>query len=189
MKTKWFQLPLILICFSLPPALNSAAATESLADAARRESERRKEVDRLGIEETVIIGNGRCSAREGNVTISDPSEIKPLKDSSQTSSPKNSSSLRQYRTTLQKMDRDIRKNEARLEKLRDRLQDLRRKNLTIRDISKIGKNEESRDQTQAEIEALQDELKQQRRERMEVYDSGKKDGFLPGELEGKGIIP
>jgi len=28
-----------------------------------------------------------------------------------------------------------------------------------------------------------------RRERLETYDAGRKAGFLPGELDGKGLIP
>ena len=48
-------------------------------------------------------------------------------------------------------------------------------------------NQQSR--LQAEIDALQIKLKQLRDERFEVYEAGKRAGFLPGELEGKGIIP
>ena len=40
-----------------------------------------------------------------------------------------------------------------------------------------------------QIEEVEAGLKLKRKERASVYDSGKKDGYLPGELEGKGIIP
>ena len=42
---------------------------------------------------------------------------------------------------------------------------------------------------QSEIDALQLKLEQLRDERFEAYETGKRAGFLPGELEGKGIIP
>jgi uncharacterized protein (UPF0335 family) len=40
-----------------------------------------------------------------------------------------------------------------------------------------------------EIEDLELKLKRLQQERSEVYAEGKKAGFLPGELSGKGIIP
>ena len=52
-----------------------------------------------------------------------------------------------------------------------------------------GLNEEDRSRLQAEIEELELKLKQLRRERAETFDDGRKAGYLPGELEGKGIIP
>ena len=51
------------------------------------------------------------------------------------------------------------------------------------------KPKNSQSKLQAEIEELQIKLKRLQEERFEVYESGKKAGFLPGELEGKGIIP
>jgi chromosome segregation ATPase len=188
MKTKWFLIPALSVCF-LSVIADGFSETESLAEAARREAGRRSEVEQLGIKETVIEGNGACSAMGGNVSVFQPYEDNARKADVQTSSSKNKSSLSRYRTQLKKMDREIRKKEGQVEKLRDRSQDLRRKSLMIRDLSKIAQNEQSREQTREQIQALEDELKILRRERREVYDSGRRDGFLPGELDGKGIVP
>jgi len=42
---------------------------------------------------------------------------------------------------------------------------------------------------QDQILELQSKLKRLRQERLDIYEAGKKAGFLPGELDGKGIIP
>jgi chromosome segregation ATPase len=188
MKTKWFLVPVLSGCF-LYLIADGFAETESLAEAARREAERRSEVERLGIHETVVEGNDEGKAMEGNLSIFTPSATKSSKRPASVSSPKSSGSLSRYRAQLKKLDREIRKKEGQVEKLRDQAQDLRRKNLMLRDLSKIARNDQSRAQTQEQIRALEDELKILRRERMEVFDSGKRDGFLPGELDGKGIVP
>jgi len=164
-------------------------ATESLADAARRESERRDRIEQLGIEEKVIEGNGKCSLPEGNVSVLKPSEIKPGKVERTSFPAKDRSALRQYRTKLQKLDKNIRKEESRLEKLRERLDSLKEKSLRIGDLKGFSRNNESRDRIMEQIESLQVDLKLLRREKREVFDSGRIEGFLPGELEGKGIIP
>jgi len=178
-----------MLCFILISGSYPVAAVQSLVEAARREAERRNMLEELGIEETVIEGNGRCYAGEGNVSISAPSEVDPKPVPAIPSSSKNQSSLGRYRAELQKLDQNIRKEEARLRKLQDRLQSLKRENLKIGDSSRRSRNEESQKRTQEQIEELQVDLKLLQKERAEAYDSGKKDGFLPGELVGKGIIP
>ena len=94
-----------------------------------------------------------------------------------------------YRTSLQKLDRAIQQTEARLASKRARLRpgsgqipaaEWRRAKTRL----KIAQG-----RLQAEIEELQLKLKQLRDERFEVYEAGKKAGFMPGELDGKGIIP
>ena len=166
-----------------------AFAMQSLADAARREAERRERIERLGIEEKVIEGNEKCSPLEGNVSVFKPSDTGQKKTIPEPFSSRDRSSLRQYRAKLLKLDNDIRKGEAQLEKLRGRLDSLRRKSLGIDNFKGFSRNEESRDRTEVQIEELQTDLKLLRKERRELYDSGRKDGFLPGELEGKGIVP
>jgi hypothetical protein len=42
---------------------------------------------------------------------------------------------------------------------------------------------------QREIDELESKLKRIRRERQEIYEEGRKAGFLPGELDGRGLIP
>ena len=141
------------------------------------------------MEETVIEGNGACHAGTGNVSVSNAPVTKTEKPPATVSSSNDRSSLRRYRSQLQKLDKNIHKEEDRLKKLQDRLLELKRENLRIRDISKIISNEETQESTEKKIRELQNNLKLLKKERSEVYDSGKRDGFLPGELEGRGIVP
>ena len=188
MRAVWLQY-LIVAGIILAPVVHTAVAMQSLVDAARREAERRNRLEQLGIEETVIEGNGEDYAGEGNVSVSTLNEIKSNKITVTAPSSKPRSSLSGYRKTLQKLDRDILMDEAKLQKLQDRLQELRRNNVGIGDLSRLSRNEESLNRAREQIEELQLNLKLKRKERAEVYDSGKKEGFLPGELEGKGSIP
>ncbi|MBN2242471.1 MAG: hypothetical protein JW793_07260 [Acidobacteria bacterium] len=166
-----------------------AFAMQSLADAARREAERRENLERSGIEGKVIEGNGEASVAEGNVTLFAPSEVYPEDTIRSTPGPEYRSPLRQYRAKLQKLDREIEKKEVRLEKLRSRLDSLRRESLRIGNFTGLSRNEDSRDRTQEQMDELQTDLALLRKERRELYDQGRKEGFLPGELDDKGIVP
>ncbi len=169
--------------------MHCAVAMQSLADAASREAERRSRLEQLGIEGKVIEGNGEGSPPEGNVSVFSPSDLNPEERTRKSAGSNNRSSLRKYRAKLQKLDQDILKGEARLEKLQDRLESLRRDNLRIGDFKGFSRNRESRDRVREQVEDLKVALKLQRKERRDVYDAGRKAGFLPGELDGKGIIP
>jgi predicted RNase H-like nuclease (RuvC/YqgF family) len=189
MKNSLFRLLYIVVLCLGAVYGDRVWAEESLVEAARREADRREEIERLGIEERIVQGNGGCYSGEGNVSVFSPPANQAKKQQVSVSSQKNRGNLRQYRSELRKRDKAIRKDETRLEKLQDRLQELRRKNLRLSDLSKIAGNEDSQDRTRGEIEELREALKLQKRERAEIYDAGKRDGFLPGELDGKGIIP
>jgi len=189
MRDTWVCLCLISVGIWEILGVTPVFPMQSLADAARREAERRDRIERLGIEEKVIEGNEKSSSREGNVSLFTPSEVDQEERIRSSSDSGNHSSLRQYRAKLQKLDKDIHKGEARLQKLHDRMESLRRKGLRIANFKGLSRNEESQDRLQTQIEELQADLKLLRKERREVFDSGRKDGFLPGELEGKGIIP
>jgi predicted RNase H-like nuclease (RuvC/YqgF family) len=189
MKTLTFRFCLILAGFVFIPLSELTIAAQSLVDAARREAERREGLEQLGIEETVIEGNGESYSGEGNVSVFTPSATTPPKRSEAPSSAKNQSSLSRYRKTIQKLDQNIVKEQERRKRLQDRLDDLRREGYRIGDLAKRRRNEESQNRTREQIEELEVNLKLMRKERNDVYDSGRKAGFLPGELEGKGIVP
>lgn len=189
MKTVWFRFCLIMAGFLLIHPSGLSIAEQSLVDAARREAERRNRIEELGIEETVIEGNGEGYAGKGNVSVFSSSGPKTDKGSVAPSSPKPKGSLDRYKKTLQKLDQDIRKGQERIENLKERLEDLRRKSFGIGDLTTRRRNDELQDRTREQIEELEVDLKLKRKERNDVYDSGRKAGFLPGELDGKGIIP
>jgi predicted RNase H-like nuclease (RuvC/YqgF family) len=170
-------------------AIYIAMGLQSLADIARQEAERRKLLDEQGIEGKVIAGNPASSSSRGNLTLSTPSPVKSKKKFTENTSSKNQSSLRTFRNALQKLDKAIRQGEKRLESRRARLQAERWAPIKAGKITGRGTNEDIQSRLREEIEDLQGKLKELRQERADIYDEGKKAGFLPGELDGKGLMP
>jgi hypothetical protein len=167
-----------------------AFGMQSLADLARQEAERRKALDEQGIQGKVIEADPENLAPDGNLTTSTPAVTglsRKSKPAAQNSS--RSPSAKSYRSALQKLDRSISRTEERLQLLRSRLQDERWAPPKVGRLSRRSGSTDSQSRIQAEIENLEIQLKQMRKERAEIYDAGRKDGFLPGELDGKGIIP
>lgn len=162
---------------------------QSLVDVAREEAERRKHLEEQGIEATVIDGYAIGAARSANVTTSTEPVTKPREAPADAGSAKGQSSVQSYRSALKKLDRAIQQNQARLASLRTRLQAEKWGNSNSGKSSSPAGTRDRQLLLQSEIEELQLKLKQLRNERLEVYDAGKKAGFLPGELEGKGIVP
>ena len=162
---------------------------QSLVDVAREEAERRKRLEEQGIEARVIDENAAGLARQGNITTSTEPAASVHMPSVRSDPLKGQGSVRSYRSALQKLDRAIQQNEAQLAAKRARLQAEKRANFKSGKASKGTGAENQKIRLQAEIEALQIKLKQLRDERFEAYEAGKRAGFLPGELEGKGLIP
>jgi predicted RNase H-like nuclease (RuvC/YqgF family) len=162
---------------------------QSLADIAREEAERRKLLEQQGIEAKVIEGDPRHFAPNGNLTLSTPKPSSPKKEKTKSASSKGQPSVRSFRTALQRLDRTIRKDQERLDLLRTRLHSEKWAIPKVGRISKSVGKTDSQSRLQREIEDLESKLKRLRRERSEIYDAGRKAGFLPGELDGKGIIP
>ena len=162
---------------------------QSLADIARDEAERRNRLDEQGIVAKVIDGNASGSGRQANLTTSSEPDIKAKEAPVPPRSEKGSSSARTYRSALQKLDRAIQKTELRLKSVRARMQAAKQADSKSLGVPGRGGKREQQSQLQIEIDELQIELKQLRQERLEIYDSGRKAGFMPGELEGKGIVP
>lgn len=160
---------------------------QSLADAARKEAERRTLLDQQGIEAKVINADG---SQSWNGAVSTGTEPTAPKNKSEKSADRESrKSPAKFRTDLRKLDRAIRECEARLASRRARLQSAHWENPKSRSGSRRGSTQSSQDRLQTEIEDLEIKLNQLRQERSEVYSEGIKAGFLPGDLDGKGIIP
>ncbi len=177
--------------FSIFPLLDRhlASGMQSLEDIARMEGERRRLLEQQGIEGKVIEGYPEYLAPNGNVTTSTPMSAVSPKTEGAPPSHKNEPSVRSLRTKLQKLDRDIKKEEERLKLLRERLRAGRWALPKVGRVSATSQNEESQARLQNQIEDLEIKLKYLRQERADSYEEGRKAGFLPGELEGKGIIP
>jgi len=160
-----------------------AFCLQSLADIAREEAERRRRLEQEGIGAKVIDTIPPESAQNGNVSIStSPLPAAPKKSSGASGSAREQKSARSFRTALQKLDKAIRQNESKLESRRARLHSERRKPAG-------GRETRAQDRLEEEIESLEMKLNELRRERSEIYGAGIREGLLPGELDGKGIIP
>lgn len=174
-----------LSCLALLTAFN----LQSLVDVAREEAERRKRLEEQGIVAKVIDGNATGSGRKANITISTEGDYKPKEAAARPDSAKSKESVRGYRQALQKLDRAIQQTESRLSSNRARSQAAKWQNPQNAKSSNRGQPKDLQAQLQAEAVELELKLKQLREERFEVYEAGKKAGFMPGELDGKGIIP
>jgi chromosome segregation ATPase len=173
----------------LSPGNPSAANLQSLADVARQEAERRKQLEEQGIEAKVITGIGGQASPSGSVTVSSPAGSAPERSASQSAPAKKQSSVRGYREALQKLDRAIRQDEERLQSLRTQLQAEKWAIPKVGRVSGRKQTEDKQSRLQAKIDEIQARMKRLRQERIETYDAGRRAGLLPGELEGKGIIP
>jgi hypothetical protein len=162
---------------------------QSLVDVARDEAKRRKQLEEQGIEARIIDGNTAGLARQGNITTSTEPAAAVQMPSVRPDSLKSRGSVRSYRSALQKLDRAIQQNEAHLTAKRARMQTEKWANLISGKASKGTGPKNPQSRLQAEIDALEIKLKQLRDERFEAYEEGKRAGFLPGELEGKALIP
>jgi hypothetical protein len=152
---------------------------QSLADVAQKEAERRRQLEQQGVESKVIERKGTAIESTAPESPTRNDEEKPSK----------SRTLRSYRSALQKLDRAIRQNEIKLETLRAKLQSEKWPLPKIGRMSGSSSSPDKLAKLQEQISALQVKIQQDQNERSDIYQSGKKDGFLPGELDGKGIIP
>jgi uncharacterized protein YciI len=163
---------------------------QSLVDIARQEAARRKQLEQQGIEAKVIVGNGpHLPPDSGNVTTSTGSGMEIERPSAKEPDKRPDASLRRYQTTLKKLDREIQQTELRLASLRTRLQAEKWEALKTGRSSGRSGSRKAKGQLETAIEKLQEKLQMLRNERFEVYESGKKAGHMPGELDGKGLIP
>jgi predicted RNase H-like nuclease (RuvC/YqgF family) len=181
---------LVALCAILLPAdENPGQDAQSLAEIARREGERRMQLDQLGIEGKVIEGNPEQLAPKGNLTVFTPKSPAHKNTPTSSASPKSKPPIRSLRTKLQKLDREIKKGEDSIEMLRTRLHEARWALPKIGKVKGDNQNVALQRRLREQIEELEIKLKYMREERRENYEMGRKAGYLPGELEGKGIVP
>jgi predicted RNase H-like nuclease (RuvC/YqgF family) len=160
---------------------------QSLADVAREEAERRKRIDQQGIEAKVIESGSIPDKNSAGSAV--PVSPKENTVSKKSTSPQRGPSVRSFRTAIQKLDHAIQEGEGRLQLLRERMESERRVSSKLGKKSRTNSPERAQEKLRAQMENLEIKLSQLRQERSEIYQSGRKAGFLPGELDGKGIIP
>jgi hypothetical protein len=179
-------LPALLLTTLLFHPVGILSKSQSLSEFAQKEAERRKNLEQNGVEGKVIEDHIPSHlAPKGN--LSTPSPSTPTKPTSP--EPKLKTRLQTFRNALQKYDREIRRGDERLRLLRSRFDAEKWALPKVGKISSKNDSSSSQDRLKAQIQDLELKLAQLRRERLETYDSGRKAGFLPGEMDGKGIIP
>ncbi len=164
------------------------ACPQSLADAARKEAERRKMLERQGIEGKIISHDAEKQRGEDNRSEA-ALTVPKGKNLGQAPSSRNLRGLESLRATLQKLSRDIQHGEERLRLLRSRVESERWQIPKVGRVSRGGNSSSSADRLRIQVEDLEAKLRHWKRTRSELYESGRKAGFLPGELDGKGIVP
>jgi len=150
---------------------------QSLADIARKEADRRQGLEQQGIE-------GKIFERYNAPSVPQPLEGQK-KVSTKSTTLKSRVSVKQFRTQLQKLDRQIRQDEDRLALKQARLVAGRWALPKTGRLSTQNRTADEEARLQKEIDELKVKLKELHLEREEVYEEGRKAGFLPGELEGK----
>ncbi len=162
------------------------APAQSLAEAARREADRRRQLEEQKVEGKVIEANspGQLS-RGGLATFSGvPTQSRA---SGTAREPKARTSLNAYRTALRKLDREI------LEVGERRSLLLRRAEAEKWTLPKPGSRggtssgQSLRDKLRKQADDLEVRLKSLERRRMETREEARKAGYLPGEIDGKAL--
>jgi predicted RNase H-like nuclease (RuvC/YqgF family) len=162
--------------------------SQSLAELARKEAERRKLLEREGVEGKIIRDIEARQPSNGNISTSSlPANSK--KSQAQSTSTGSRASLKSYRATIEKLDREIRQSKDKLVTLRTRLETERWAPPKSGKVSASFNSDSTVERLRTQIQELEAKLKQLQRDRLQSYDAGLKAGYLPGELDGKGIMP
>jgi len=161
---------------------------QSLAEAARRETERRRRLEEQQVEARVIEARGPVKVSNGNLTTFGRGAARsgPPAPSRET---RGRASLGSYRNLLSRLEREIREGEERQSSLR------RQAEAEKWTLPKSGRGSGGtgggtlREKLLKQAEDLEVKLKRLRRERRETWDEARKAGYLPGELDGKAVAP
>jgi hypothetical protein len=185
MKRAWCA---ILLALLLASAAAATGYPQSLAEVARKEAERRQKLDQQGVQvKRIESAEPSQLAPGGAISVSSPrSGLGPAAAPAPKAEPKES--LRSFQTRLQKLDRDILQAEERLKLLRARADAERWAPVKAAKGSRGSGSSSSQEQLRWEILELEGKLSRFRQERSDTFQAGRKAGYLPGELEGRGIM-
>src|SRR5436309_12650461 len=180
--SKWIEpLAWIVVCIS-------EASGQSLGDAARKEAERRKGLEQQGVSGKVIQDADPASAGAGgNLGVFSPALEQRRRPAIRVNGERGSPAF--FRARIQKLDRDMRQTEDRLADLRERIAKERWSAPKVGGRNRSRRSGTSAERLQGQVRGLERKLNYLRQERSDAYSAGRRAGFLPGELDGKGIIP
>jgi hypothetical protein len=166
----------------------AAFGLQSLAEAARKEAERRQGLDQQNIKVKRIE---TCDLAQlvsgGTISLSSPRSDAALPLAAAAKPPPRPT-LRSFQTRLQKLDRDILQAEDRLKQLRARAEAERWSPAKPAKGSMGFVQSSSSMQLASQIQELEAKLVRLHMDRSNTFQDGRKAGFLPGELENRGVI-
>jgi len=161
---------------------------QSLAEAARKEAERRQGLDQQNIKVKRIESSDLAQlAPGGSISLSLTGSDASLRFAP-TAKPPPRPSLRSFQSRLQKLDRDILQAEDRLKQLQARAEAERWSPARPAKGSMGFVLSSSARQLASQIQEVEAKLVRLRLDRSNTFQDGRKAGFLPGELENRGII-
>jgi len=172
-----------------PLLMLALLCSQSLGEIGRREAERRRGLEAEGGGGGRTIAETDLSRSSGNLGTFSTSPGSAAAPPAKTGKAEARASPARYRSAIQRLDRAVRAAEDRLSSLRARVAAER---WAPPKKGRGGGGDDGRSQTknlELQIGEWETKLKRLREERFETYDAGRKAGFLPGELDGKGIIP
>ncbi len=174
------SLAVILLC--------GESVAQSLAEAARREAERRKSLEQRGVEGKVIGEETLRPQPSTNRNVRGvPERARSQEDRGRSTGGR--TTARSYRSAISRIENEIQRCEERLAALK------RRQEAEKFILPRVGRAAgsrsaaNSRERVSGQILDAESKLKRLQQERLEAYEAGKKAGFLPGELDGHGIVP
>jgi hypothetical protein len=179
-----FSFSLLLL---LSPGVSSICRTQSLAEVARLEAERRQKIAEQGIEVKRLRNQDGVGARSGAaISLSQPVARSPADAARTRAEPR--PALSTFQSRLQKLDRDIAQADAKLKILKARV-DAERWAPVKTSKGSLGSGPSSaQNQLRWQLLDLEGQLSTMRKERGDIFLEGRKAGYLPGELEKRGIV-
>ncbi len=181
MRCIWQTVVLLLVS-------SASAGGQSLAEAARRESERRKALEEAGVEAKSLVNETLPRKSNGSLTTGTPGGASGDRRTVRTR-PERRSSPAPYRAALKRLDGDILKCEEQLTFSRQKYELERNSFKLSTKVTRTQNADVARERLLLRIQELEARLKRLRQERRETYDSGRRAGFHPGELDGHARDP
>lgn len=159
-----------------------------MAEVARKEAERRQKIDEQGVRVKRIESADLPLHAPGGAVSTSSLESRPVAAKTAAARAEPRPTLRSFQARLQKLDRDIGQAEAKLKVLRARADSERWAGIRTSKGSRGSGSAGAQDTLRWQILDLETRLAGLRRERSDVFQAGRKAGYLPGELESRGII-
>ncbi len=166
----------------------SSAATQSLTEVARKEAERRQKIDQQNVQVKKIESADLTSTNSNGTVSVSKTESSSTNLKVPATKPDARATLRSFQIRLQKLDNDIVQAEERLRLLRARAEAER---WTVARAPKGSRGAgliTGQDQFRWQILEAEGKLAGLRRDRSDVFQAGRKAGYLPGDLEMRGIV-